>query len=145
MGMDLYLKTKMITKYEYEKLNKGEYLLNKFNLEIIDSNDIKNEEKAFYLDIFDKIVQMGKIFKIEIEKELTSTQEETVYNYFKNNWEFLIDKYDIDILIPEWMENNEYITFDEWQKYDFFYDGYIENKIMKVNDDNYILIQSQFC
>lgn len=143
MGMDLYLKTEMITKDEYEKLKKGEYLLNKFNLEVIDSNDIKNEEKAFYLDIFDKIVQMRKIF--EIEKELTSTQEETVYNYFKNNWEFLIDKYDIDILIPEWIENNEYITFDEWQKYDFSYDGYIENKIVKVNDDNYILIQSQFC
>ena len=143
MGMNLYLQTKIITKDEYEKLKKEEYLLNKFNLEIIDSNGIKNEEKAFYLDIFDKIVQMGKIF--EIEKELTSTQEETVYNYFKNNWKFLIDKYDIRILIPEWIENNEYITFDEWQKYDFSYDGYIENKVIKIDNDKYLLIQSQFC
>lgn len=101
------MKFQKLNDYQYEELQKGVLLINKYDLSLKYLYEMNPYWKEFFFDLMEKISEKGN-FYVRQEKG------ESLLDYFKRDYQNLIDDYNIDIDIRDYIELNDYLPYNEW-------------------------------
>ena len=143
MGMDLSQDVKIINQTTYKLLEEGESLINAWNLDIKHNWELDIYWKQFFFDIIEQLVERN---------EITFTKdwlhEGSFFEYFKCNYQEIIDDYDLSITIDDYEELVGYMPFSDWKELNDPTDGWIDRSVTpyKIDDDKtiYVLAQARY-
>lgn len=97
-----------MTDYELEDFRKGKTLINIYDNSFISRVEYNNYWREF---AFDLISELSK--KVELCKVLP---KENLLTFIKNSYIILIEKYNLNINILDYVEINDYIEYEDWIK-----------------------------
>jgi hypothetical protein len=102
------MKSQKLNDYQYEELQKGVLLINKYDLSLKYLYELNANWKEFFFDLMDKLSEKKGFFVKPAE------EGESLLDYFKRDYEYLIKEYNIKIDFRDYIELNDYMTFKEW-------------------------------
>lgn len=102
------MKMKKLADYQYEELQKGALLINEYDLDLKYQYELDIYWKEFFFDVMEKIADK-RDFYVKASKD-----GESLLDYFKRDYKFIIEEYNLDIDIRDYIELNDYIPYKEW-------------------------------
>lgn len=143
MGMSLYQDVKIINQGTYNLLEEGESLINAWNLDIKHDWELNTYWKEFFFDVIKELVERN---------EITFTKdwlhEGSFFEYFKRNYQEIIDNYDLSITIDDYEELVGFMLFSDWKEMCDPTDGWIDRSVTpyKVEEGKniYVLAQARY-
>lgn len=102
------MKIKKLADYQYEELQKGVLFINEYDLDLKYQYELDIYWKEFFFDVMEKIADKRDFYV------KTSEDGESLLDYFKRDYKFIIEEYNLDIDIRDYIELNDYIPYEEW-------------------------------
>ena len=120
--------TKKLEPFQLEELQKGRLYINIYDMDLKYSYEINRYWKEFFFDVIRELSR-NHTFIIKAEKE------EDLFDYFKKNYYNIIKEYDLLIDPSDYVEINDYITYDTWIKWE-------NHGIMSTDDGEFYLLSA---
>ena len=102
------MKIKKIEDYQLEELKNQKVFINKYDLSLKYSHELNNYWKELFFDILEALTLN------DFEFHLDFLEESSLFSYMKNNYKNIIENYDLNIDIKDYIEITDYISYKEW-------------------------------
>lgn len=97
-----------MTDYELEDFRKGKTLINIYDNSFITRVEYNNYWKEFAFDLISELSEKVKLCEV--------LPKENLLTFIKNNYIILIEKYNLNINILDYVEINDYVEYEDWIK-----------------------------
>ena len=114
-----------IEDYQLKELNDKKLFINKYDTSLKYDYELNIYWKEF---LFDLLQEMATRDMVYLEKQ------DNLLEYLKEDYQTIIKCFNLKIDIKDYIELNDYISFDEWLKIEGNSYGFYENKIVLITD-----------
>lgn len=123
------MKVKKIEDYQLRELEEKKILINKYDLDLRYNYELTSYWKELYFDILDLLT------KNDYEFHLDFLAGRSLYDYMTENWKKIIEEYNLELDIRDYIEINDYISLRDWQKNANNGIGYFSDGIYLISKD----------
>lgn len=97
-----------IENYQLEELKDNKIFINKYDLSLLYNYEISCYWKEFFFDILQSLCENDYQFNLDY------LERKSLFGYMKKNYKEIIEEYNLNIDIRDYIEINDYLSFDEW-------------------------------
>lgn len=123
------MKAKKIEDYQLRELEEKKILINKYDLGLKYNYELTPYWKELYFDILDLLTENDYEFHLDF------LAGGSLYNYMIKNWKRIIKEYDLELDIRDYVEIDDYISLQNWQKDTNNGIGYFADGIYLISKD----------
>ena len=110
-----------IEDYQLKELQDKKLFINKYDMSLNYSYELDRYWKEFLFDLLQELSRKHTFL-------LEGSDKESLLDFLKENWYNIIKEYELNIDFSDYVEINDYISFEDWLRdgnngYGFFTDG----------------------
>lgn len=99
-----------IEDYQLKELQDEMLYINIYSLEVKYTYELSKYWKELFFDILQALTENDYEFHSDF------LNKQSLFNYMKEQYKFLIEYYNLNIDIKDYVEINDYISYKEWTK-----------------------------
>lgn len=101
---------KKIEDYQLKELKDKMLYINIYDLDLKYSYELAKYWKEFFFDILQSLGENDYTFHLDY------LEGKSLFSYMMNNYKEIIKSYNLNIDIKDYVEINDYISYEEWSK-----------------------------
>lgn len=100
---------KKIEDYQLKELKDETLYINIYDLELEYSYELAKYWKEFFFDILQSLGENDYTFNLDY------LEKNSLFSYMMDNYKEIINRYNLNIDIRDYIEINDYVTLKEWE------------------------------